>query len=106
MRSRFVSSVSHELKTPLTAIRMFAETLALGRSHRRQARTEYLQTIVNESERLSRLVDNVLDFSRIEEGKRIYRMQPTCRWPTSFGPRRERWNIRSCSRVSPARRYG
>src|SRR5262249_26925295 len=75
MRSHFVASVSHELKTPLTAIRMFAETLAMGRAPDERTRTEYLQTVVNESERLSRLVDNVLDFSRIERGKKIYRMQ-------------------------------
>jgi signal transduction histidine kinase len=75
MRSHFVASVSHELKTPLTAIRMFAETLAMGRAGDERTRTEYLQTVVNESERLSRLVDNVLDFSRIEQGKKIYRMQ-------------------------------
>jgi signal transduction histidine kinase len=75
MRSHFVASVSHELKTPLTAIRMFAETLAMGRVANEQTRSEYLQTVVSESERLSRLVDNVLDFSRIERGKKIYRMQ-------------------------------
>jgi nitrogen-specific signal transduction histidine kinase len=75
MRSHFVASVSHELKTPLTAIRMFAETLAMGRAPDERTRSEYLQTVVNESERLSRLVDNVLDFSRIERGKKIYRMQ-------------------------------
>jgi signal transduction histidine kinase len=78
MRSHFVASVSHELKTPLTAIRMFAETLVMGRAGDEQATSEYLQTIVNESERLSRLVDNVLDFSRIEQGNKIYRMQSTC----------------------------
>jgi len=77
MRSHFVASVSHELKTPLTAIRMFAETLVLGRTGA-QATSDYLQTIVNESERLSRLVDNVLDFSRIEQGDKVYRMQSTC----------------------------
>ncbi|HJZ66750.1 MAG TPA: HAMP domain-containing sensor histidine kinase [Blastocatellia bacterium] len=76
MRSQFVASVSHELKTPLTAIRMFAETLAMGRVPDERTRVEYLETVVNESERLSRLVDNVLDFSRIERGKKIYRMQP------------------------------
>jgi signal transduction histidine kinase len=75
LRSQFVASVSHELKTPLTAIRMFAETLALGRSKDERARSEYLHTIVNESERLSRLVDNVLDFSRLERGEKIYRME-------------------------------
>jgi len=77
VRSQFVASVSHELKTPLTAIRMFAETLALGRSRDQRMNSEYLETIVNESERLGRLVDNVLDFSKIEQGKRIYRLRPT-----------------------------
>jgi signal transduction histidine kinase len=78
MRSHFVASVSHELKTPLTAIRLFAETLVMGRAEGEQQSSEYLRTIVNESERLSRLVDNVLDFSRIEQGNKIYRMSPTC----------------------------
>ena len=77
VRSQFVASVSHELKTPLTAIRMFAETLAMGRSRDERTRGEYLETIVNESERLARLVDNVLDFSKIEQGKKIYRLRPT-----------------------------
>ncbi|MGD9347534.1 MAG: HAMP domain-containing sensor histidine kinase [Candidatus Aminicenantes bacterium] len=73
VRSQFVSSVSHELKTPLTAIRMFAETLRLGRSKDTKAQNEYLDTIVNESQRLTRLLNNVLDFSKIEQGKRLYR---------------------------------
>jgi signal transduction histidine kinase len=77
VRAQFVASVSHELKTPLTAIRMFAETLAMGRSRDAQTKSEYLETIVNESERLARLVDNVLDFSKIEQGKKIYRLRPT-----------------------------
>ena len=76
VRSQFVASVSHELKTPLTAIRMFAETLALGRGRDERTKSEYLETIVNESERLARLVDNVLDFSKIEQGKKIYRFRP------------------------------
>jgi signal transduction histidine kinase len=77
MRSHFVASVSHELKTPLTAIRMFAETIVLGRAKDERTRDEYIETIVNESERLARLVDNVLDFSKIEQGKKIYRLRPT-----------------------------
>jgi hypothetical protein len=77
MRSQFVSSVSHELKTPLTSIRMFAETLRLGRSKDKKAQEEYLDTIVNESQRLTRLLNNVLDFSKIEQGKRTYRPEPT-----------------------------
>lgn len=76
MRSQFVSSVSHELKTPLTAIRMFAETLRFGRTKDQKAHTEYLETIVNESQRLTRLLNNVLDFSKIEKGKRIYHPEP------------------------------
>ena len=77
VRAQFIASVSHELKTPLTAIRMFAETLSLGRSRDERTKSEYLETIVSESERLARLVDNVLDFSKIEQGKKIYRFRPT-----------------------------
>ena len=77
MRSQFIASVSHELKTPLTAIRMFAESLRLGRPADSQAKTEYLDTIVNESHRLTRLLNNVLDFSKIEKGKRTYRKEQT-----------------------------
>jgi signal transduction histidine kinase len=76
LRGHFVSSVSHELRTPLTAIRMFAETLREGRLEREETREQYLDTIVSESERLSRLVDNVLDFSRIERGQKTYRFRP------------------------------
>ena len=72
LRSQFVSSVSHELKTPLTAIRMFAETLRMGRPADPALRDEYLDTIVNESERLTRLLNNVLDFTRIESGRKTY----------------------------------
>jgi signal transduction histidine kinase len=77
MRSQFVASVSHELKTPLTAIRMFAETLRMGRLPDSRVQDEYLDTIVAESERLSRLLDNVLDFSKIEAGQKVYRTEPT-----------------------------
>ena len=76
LRAQFVSSVSHELKTPLTSIRMFAETLQMGRINDPEVRDEYLGTIVNESERLSRLVDGVLLFSKVEQGKRTYRFRP------------------------------
>jgi signal transduction histidine kinase len=76
LRSQFVSSVSHELKTPLTAIRMFAETLRMGRPADPALRNEYLDTIVNESERLTRLLNNVLDFSRIESGRKVYQFAP------------------------------
>jgi signal transduction histidine kinase len=75
LRSQFVSSVSHELKTPLTAIRMLAETLQM-RSTNPQKHAQYLDTIVNESERLTRLLNNVLDFSRIERGQKDYQLRP------------------------------
>jgi signal transduction histidine kinase len=75
-RSQFIASVSHELKTPLTSIRMFAETLSMGRASER-LKSEYLEIIVNESERLARLVDNVLDFSKLEQGKKLYRFRAT-----------------------------
>jgi signal transduction histidine kinase len=77
LRTQFVSSVSHELKTPLTSIRMFAEILQMRGYADPQLHTEYLETIVNESERLTRLLNNVLDFSRIERGQKRYRMEPT-----------------------------
>ena len=77
LRSQFVSSVSHELKTPLTAIRMFAETLRMGRSTDPNMQAEYLDTIVSESERLTRLLNNVLDFSNIEQGKKTYNLELT-----------------------------
>jgi two-component system, OmpR family, phosphate regulon sensor histidine kinase PhoR len=76
MRGQFVASVSHELKTPLTSIRMFAETLRMGRAMDAVTRDEYLDTIVNESERLTRLLNNVLDFSRIEQERKTYRLEP------------------------------
>jgi hypothetical protein len=75
LRSQFVSSVSHELKTPLTAIRMLAETLQM-RSTNAAKHAQYLDTIVNESERLTRLLNNVLDFSRIERGQKNYHLRP------------------------------
>ena len=77
MRSNFVASVSHELKTPLTSIRAHAETLLMGRAGDADTTGDYLKTIVSESERLGRLVESVLEFSRIEQGRKTYRMQTT-----------------------------
>lgn len=75
MRSHFVASVSHELKTPLTSIRAHAETMLMGRAGGAETTSEYLKTIVSESERLGRLVDSVLDLSRIEQGRKTYHLQ-------------------------------
>jgi signal transduction histidine kinase len=77
LKSDFVANVSHDLKTPLSVIRMFGETLELGRVPDEGRRHEYYRVITRESERLSRLIDNVLDFSRIEGGRRRYERLPT-----------------------------
>jgi hypothetical protein len=77
MRSHFVASVSHELKTPLTSIRAHAETLLMGRAGSVETTSDYLKTIVSESERLARLVDSVLEFSRIEQGRKTYHLEET-----------------------------
>ena len=77
LKSDFVANVSHDLKTPLSVIRMFGETLEMGRVHDEAHRQEYYRVITRESERLSRLIDNVLDFSRIESGRRRYEVTPT-----------------------------
>ncbi len=69
-RSNFVAAVSHELKTPLTAIRMYAEMLRDGLVGSDAKRDEYHRAISSESERLSRLINNVLEFARIEKGAR------------------------------------
>jgi signal transduction histidine kinase len=76
LKTDFVSNVSHELRTPLTSIRMFTETLQLGRVQDEAERQECLQIIAQESERLSRLVERVLDFSRMEAGRRAFRKAP------------------------------
>ena len=76
LRSEFVANVSHELRTPLTSIRMYAETLLMGRYRSAEQMRDYLTTLLHESRRLSRLVDNVLDFARIERGDRTYQRQP------------------------------
>jgi two-component system phosphate regulon sensor histidine kinase PhoR len=64
--------VSHELKTPLSLIRMFAELLATGKHKGEGAGREYAGIITRESDRLAHLIDNVLDFARLERGKASY----------------------------------
>jgi two-component system phosphate regulon sensor histidine kinase PhoR len=76
MRADFVANVSHELKTPLALVRMFGELLMTGRVASDEKRTQYLQIIVRESERLTALIENVLDFARVERGKVAYDFAP------------------------------
>jgi len=74
-KTDFVSNVSHELKTPLTSIRMFSELLAEGRVTDRVKQRSYLGIITAETARLTRLINNVLDFARIERGEKKYSFQ-------------------------------
>jgi signal transduction histidine kinase len=76
LKADFVANVSHDLKTPLALIRMFSETLEMDRVPDEATRREYYRIITRESERLSRLINNVLDFSRIEGGGRQYQIAP------------------------------
>jgi signal transduction histidine kinase len=77
LKSDFVSNVSHELRTPLALIRLYAETLELGRISNPGKRQEYYEIIRKESERLTALINNILDFSRIESGKKEYSFRET-----------------------------
>jgi len=75
-KTDFVGNVSHELKTPLTSIRMFSELLAEGRVADQAKQRSYLNIITAEAARLTRLINNVLDFSRMERGEKKYNFQP------------------------------
>ncbi|HEY0762894.1 MAG TPA: HAMP domain-containing sensor histidine kinase [Pyrinomonadaceae bacterium] len=77
LKSDFVSNVSHELRTPLSLIRLYAETLELGRITTQEKKNEYYGIIRKESERLSALINNILDFSRIEAGRKEYDFRET-----------------------------
>lgn len=76
MRADFVSTVSHEFRSPLTGIRQLGEMLLRGRVTGEEKQRGYYRMIVQESERLGRLVENILDFSRMEEGRKEYRFAP------------------------------
>jgi len=77
LKSDFVANVSHELRTPLSLIRLYAETLEMGRLTSPEKYQEYFRIIRKESERLSALINNILDFSRIEAGKKEYNFRET-----------------------------
>ena len=77
LKSDFVSNVSHELRTPLSLIRLYAETLEMGRMVSPDKYQEYYQIIRKESERLTALINNILDFSRIEAGRKEYDFRET-----------------------------
>jgi len=77
LKSDFVANVSHELRTPLALIRLYAETLELGRLTTKEKYQEYFRIIREESERLTALINNILDFSRIEAGRKEYEFRET-----------------------------
>ena len=77
MKSDFVSTISHEFKSPLTSIRQLSEMLQAGRVPSEERRQEYYDILLEQSERLSLLTDNVLNFAKMEEGKKEYDFELT-----------------------------
>ena len=77
LKTNFVSSVSHELRAPIASVRLMAENLERGKISGADKQSEYFRFIVQECRRLSSLIENVLDFSRIEQGRKQYEFEPT-----------------------------
>ncbi len=75
LQTDFVNKVSHDLRTPLTSIRMFVETLQLGRLQDQARQQEALEIIADETARLSKLINRLLDWARMESGKRSYQLR-------------------------------
>lgn len=75
-KSEFVSNVSHEIRTPLSLIGMFAETLETGRVNTEEKKREYYTIISKETQRLSRIVNRILNFSQLEANKKTFNFQP------------------------------
>jgi signal transduction histidine kinase/tetratricopeptide (TPR) repeat protein len=77
MKSYFMSTVSHEFKSPLTSIRQMSEMLVQGRVPSTERQDKYHTIILQQSERLSHLIDNILDFSKMEEGRKLFHFEKT-----------------------------
>lgn len=77
LKADFVSNVSHELRTPLALISMFAETLELERVKNDDKKKEYYSIISQEANRLGRIVNSILNFAKMEAGKRKFTFEPT-----------------------------
>jgi len=77
MKSNFVSSVSHELRAPIASVRLMAEGLERGKISDPAKQHEYYRFITQECRRLSSMIENVLDFARIEQGRKEYEFEPT-----------------------------
>lgn len=72
MKSFFISNVSHELKTPITSIKLYSELMQINKEFTSENNLDYLKIIEGESNRLTRLIDNLLDLSKIEKGIKTY----------------------------------
>ena len=81
MKSDFVSTVSHEFKSPLTSIRQLSEMLQTGRVPSEERRQRYYDVLLEQSERLSLLIDNILDFAKMEEGKKEFEFEAVAMGP-------------------------
>ena len=107
-KTSFVANVSHEFKTPLTTIRLYAELLEEGRVRNRSQGAEYLRTIGRETQRLARLVNNALDFSRLEQGRKKYARKPLdltaelSRLLDAQAPRLAEGGLRLATRLPPS----
>lgn len=77
LKTDFVANISHELRTPLTSVRLFAETLKEGRAESPEEVQECLDILSSEAERLSNLVEKLLDWSRLESGRKILHREVT-----------------------------
>lgn len=75
-RIRFVSAVTHELRTPLTTLRLYLDLLSSGMVSEEKQKTEYLNTLNSEADRLHRLIGNVLDFARLEKSRTAVQKRP------------------------------
>jgi signal transduction histidine kinase len=75
LRSDFVSNVTHELKTPLTSVQLFTESIILDRINSEADKKEYLRIILKETESLKRMINNILEFSKTEKGKLEYKFE-------------------------------
>ncbi len=78
LKNDFIATVTHELKTPLSSMRLLVDTLLEGRYEDKQTVPEYLGLIANENKRLSHLIDSFLTFSRMERNKQVFDFQNVC----------------------------
>jgi signal transduction histidine kinase len=108
LKAGFVSNVTHELKTPIALIRLAVETLELGRVRSPEESQKFIQSIGRETQRLSQLVDNILDFAKLEAGQRALAMQRVDANDVvhdaleSMAPRLESLGFKIETRIAPA----